>query len=204
MPRSVGSGTLASCLVALLSTSTLAGGPTATVDETPVIAAAPAAEGPDWNGFRIGLSAAMPSGDVVWHTDTFNGGGDSNPADWSGTQGRIALGYDIQRGRMVYGVEIAQTSGDMSADIGSDNTYFGCAGTTRCGTVVSNLQEVRARVGRTYGQILFYVTAGAARADVEANIGLSNEVLGSGSVNGYSLGAGMEYALSARLSIMAE
>ncbi len=100
------------------------------------------------------------------------------------------IGYNIQTGRIVYGVE---------ADISSS---FIDGGNACCGHTVNWLASVRGRLGLTGfdNRTLFYVTAGAAWADIEYS-SLGNF---SDTHFGWVAGGGIERALTPNLSARVE
>lgn len=179
----------------------IAGGPRLVADEMPV-AASPAAL-QDWQGFHFGIAAALPMGDSAWDTATYEGGGASVSADWKNARPTLSFGYSLQNGAMVYGVELTYTPGTIQSDIRGDNLYFGCSGSA-CSTEVTNLIELRGRVGHSIGRSLVYVAGGPATAKATALFGPTPGVLGQDRLNGYSVGLGLEYALGARTTLRVE
>lgn len=202
LPRFAPLATFCLALTALTAPA-FAGGPTAAPEETPVAEATPAPTGHDWSGPYLGLAASSPLGSTAWYTSTFGGGGYADEGDWENTQGVLSLGYNIQRGQMVYGVELSYSSGDVHAETATSNPHFTCAPNI-CETKVSDLIELRGRAGRTMGRSLFYVSGGLASAKTEAIFGVFDQVLGEDRLNGISVGVGIEYAVSARTSLKAE
>jgi outer membrane immunogenic protein len=92
---------------------------------------------PDWQGLHFGIAAARPSGDNFWAERSL--GAESAPGDWSGSLPTLSAGYDFQRGKLVYGVTLAVSGGDMTANPVSGG-IFGCGG---CQTDVDKLTTLR-------------------------------------------------------------
>ena len=140
-----------------------------------------------WTGFYVGTHLGYGWSDIDWQETgpSFNGSHDG-----SGFLVGGQVGYNWQAGRFVYGVE-----GDLSGSwVDGGN---GC-----CGHSVNWLASVRGRAGITGSdnRTLFYVTAGAAWADIEyASIGSHSDTH-----FGWVAGAGIERALTPNLTARAE
>jgi outer membrane immunogenic protein len=161
----------------------------------PVLVIAP----PSWSGGYVGLNAGLAgASDAI--TSTGGTGfiaisGSGTMASFGGTGGLLA-GYNWQVGGLVYGIE-----GDVS--------YFGVHGTQDMTATdftfvtehdsfqTSWLATLRGRFGYTFGNSLFYFTAGGAVGDHKYNgviqtFGIANP---SGSVikGGWTVGLGYEW-----------
>jgi outer membrane immunogenic protein len=150
---------------------------------------APAAYAPaySWTGFYIGV----------------NGGGGFGRSDWDSTgsfdiSGGLVggtVGYNYQFGQAVAGIE-----GDIDwADInGTTNTFctFGCK------TSDTWLSTVRGRLGYAADRFLPFVTGGLAFGDVRAT---TPGFAGNSTTNtGWTLGAGLEFAIAGNWTAKAE
>jgi outer membrane immunogenic protein len=175
---------------ALLATSVSAGSPEpAPVDPAPMVA--PAAM--DWTG---------PYGGVTLSAGTGSFGNDSNfPGDGSGSlsggAAGLLLGYNWQRGNTVFGGELAFSGSNIKGDEDCVNPAF------ECGAEVENIASLRARLGfLATPRTMIFGSAGVASANVygytDGAIGENGE---SNRMNGYVLGAGIEYAYNERLSL---
>ena len=139
-----------------------------------------------WTGFYVGTHLGYGWSDINWQgTPAFDGSHDGR--GWA-AGGQI--GYNLQVGKLVYGLEA-----DISKSwIDGGN---GC-----CSHDVNWLASVRGRAGIAAfdNRTLFYVTAGAAWADVDYGS------LGSHSDThfGWVAGAGVERALTPNLSARIE
>jgi outer membrane immunogenic protein len=194
-----------------------------------VSSAALAAEGGSWAGAYGGLHVGygMASDDNINTTgqaagNVANVASGARPAsvsvDADGFTGGVALGYNMQSGNMVYGLEtdIDLTDIEDSSRVGTVNPavtpipsltntfkqdleYLGTV-RLRLGTAVNNGNTlVYATGGWAYGGIKNRVSmTGAAPANVVQFTGSNDEV-----EYGWVLGAGMEHALDAKLRFTA-
>ncbi len=155
----------------------------------------------DWSGLYVG---AFGTGSL----NAFDGQGSymSTPAVDAGWAAGGTLGFNVQNGNFVYGVEADLQGGDLAV---SADWYY--AGANSSDLDWNWLGTVRARAGIATGNALFYGTAGAAIADkdfrycYEVTCGPgSYNILSSGVDWGYAVGLGVEYALNDKLSLKAE
>lgn len=145
-----------------------------------------------WAGFYVGAQVgyAWTNSDTVlfsapgarFNTVTYG-------VDNDGFIGGLHAGYNWQRGALVYGLEA-----DIEfADVKSSYTILGFRGAGE-----NNLRgSLRARVGYSFDRALLYVTAGLAMASVESTILVgATRFSGSDTNYGWTIGAGVEYALT--------
>ena len=148
-----------------------------------------------WTGFYAGINGQFGVG-------SFTRGGSAVFGSPIGGLGGATVGYNYQSGKLVVGAE---------ADIGfgslSDSGNFG-PGTTGTGKI-NTLGTARMRVGYVWDRALLYVTGGYAGTSLNGsvsdftrspNLGLSE----SHYLNGYAVGAGVEYAITTRISVKGE
>jgi outer membrane immunogenic protein len=177
--------------------------------------------GPSWTGFYLGVHGGYATGD--WTGDlTFDGKADSlfardRKIDADGWFGGGQIGYNRQIGAIVIGGEAdisgggiegksrfvsgAPLAGVFAKDIDSKLDYFG---------------TVRARIGYSMGRFLPYVTGGLAWGHTESDLTVTNVPFvnlfggpsGKGSVEedhvGWTIGGGVEWAVSQAWSVKAE
>lgn len=156
-----------------------AGGPTIVAPD-PVPEALPApVEGVDWSGPYAGLSYGRVSG--LFDMPAF-GQFDFNDGRATGA----FLGYNLQRGKLVYGGELSYaTVSDMvisDPDLGSNDT-------------LDKLMELRGRVGFSLGDALIYGAVGMSKGNFTIN-GIDKST-GSGT----SYGVGMDYRFTDRVFV---
>ncbi|WP_128516673.1 outer membrane protein [Tabrizicola thermarum] len=166
---------LAIAALAALTGPALAGGPTMVADD-PMPAAAPAAtDVHDWSGPYVGLSYGKTGGDL---NDSF--------ADFELDSDKATgafVGYNIQRGQMVYGGELAYASTDtVVIGGGGDDTF-------------DSMLDLRGRIGLSAGKVLVYGALGYSRAEMTIN-GTDGATL-----SGISYGVGVDVAVSSRIFV---
>ena len=141
---------------------------TATANAADMYRAAPSYKdtpyvGVNWSGFYAGI----------------NGGTASDSQDWNNHGGFFGgqIGYNVQRGNLVFGVE---TDLQTPTDSGDNGFYFG---------------TVRGRIGYAIDRALVYGTGGFAYAGADCS---------GCSVDGWALGGGVEYKLAPSWSVKGE
>jgi outer membrane immunogenic protein len=172
---------------------------------SPVYATAPIFT---WTGFYIGADigyawgynnfAVTSPGLGVFGVPGFN-----KP---NGEMGGLHVGYNYQINQFVVGLE-----GDVTAADFNNNSTLG--GLLNVSTRVPVEGSIRSRVGYTWDRALFFVTGGAVFGDIENNYGLIIPGVGNfgdpaGTYKktrvGYTVGGGVEYALSDNWSVRGE
>jgi opacity protein-like surface antigen len=161
------------------------------------------AGGYDWTGPYAGFSAGSTRGGTHWAYQ----GANADP-DYAGVLAGGQAGYIFQTGRFVWGLE---------GDAGASNARGGKACPTQpvlfgCEDDVRALGSLTGRFGYTWGRALFYAKGGWAFGEVTAGTSLGTPPAPAGmnaakSTNwesGWTVGAGMEYALTDRWSAKAE
>ena len=182
----------------------------------------------DWSGWYAG--ANIGQGDkadfdldaslLVSPTTTFFpaplAGGTFNTArtfSGDGTVGGIQGGYNYQQGSFVFGGEADLQLSDVGTSISIPNAPGGAVnnptGFTDLAFGVDYYSTIRGRAGLAIGRFLPYATAGVAIGKVEFD---RNYRVGTGEVTdsasstrtGTTYGAGVDFAISDRLSVGAE
>lgn len=143
----------------------------------------------DWTGFYAGANAGYGWAEIENSGVTFD--------DINGVFGGVQVGYNYDFGGFVLGLEgdiqlsdisYSETLGGVSAEVGID--YFG---------------TVRARAGLAVDRFLPYVTAGVAWARGSGSTsagGVSAKV--EDNFVGWTVGGGVEYAVTDKISIKGE
>lgn len=127
--------------------------------------------------------------------------------DDRGPEGGVRLGYDFQFGGLVAGVV-----GEWSAvNLNDTVTSFSTTPANYVfGREVDSIAAIRARMGVAAGSGLYYVTAGAAQADVTNTFRTTNGAnsftvtRNEDKADGFQLGAGVEWRLAPGLSLTGE
>ncbi len=151
-----------------------------------VVVAPAAAPSADWTGFYAG--GQLSFGRLNLELDD----GDAGEQDIDGAVGGLHAGYLRDFGRVVAGAELAYNRADLSTD-DEDATLD-------LGADLDAVTRLGARVGYDAGRVLPYASAGYANAT------FSDDLAGTGedTADGYYFGAGVEYALTDRVSLGAE
>jgi outer membrane immunogenic protein len=143
----------------------------------PAPAPAPYVEPAIWEGAYIGVNGGY-------------GWSNSGATDADGAFGGGQIGYNWQRGRLVFGIE-----GDFQgSDINSSNSGL-------VGSDMDWFSTVRGRVGLANGPLLIYGTGGVAFADITNRFTVVED---SDTKTGYAVGGGLEYAFAPNWSAKAE
>lgn len=168
----------------------------------------------DWSGFYIGANIGGGRSTANYtNLDNTTLFGDSVPGpppdifnhSLSGAIGGGQIGYNIQRGRWVFGVEALI---DAAAIKGNYTSIFGAAD-DQYETRITTLVLLTGRVGYAWDRLLVYGKGGLAAANIEASVSDSvGPSTGSGSASnwryGPTVGLGIEYALLPNLSVAVE
>jgi iron complex outermembrane recepter protein len=151
----------------------------------------------DWTGIYLGVNAGYSFGGSDW-SDSVTGMSSGN----FGTSGFAfggTFGANYQTGWLVFGVEADGDWTDASG-FGTFTSASLCAG--GCLTGNSWLATVRGRAGYAFDRFLVYGTGGAAFGNVQASF--SNDPVSNATEAGWTVGAGVEYALNRNWSAKAE
>ncbi len=146
-----------------------------------------------WAGYHVGIQG----GASFWSTEhLFTGGVASGAFDFSSGFVGAMWGSTWQRGALVYGFD-----SDISfADTDGSRAGPGCGAGT-CFSEVSYFGTSRVRFGYAMDRMLVYATGGLAYARVHAG---NTTDQGSKTRYGWTLGAGMEWALTPKWSAKLE
>jgi outer membrane immunogenic protein len=138
----------------------------------------------NWTGVYVGGTVGYSTGTSQWDVDGLSIA-DISPKGmmYGGT-----LGYNMQAGSLVYGLEGDFSFSDMKGSaIG--------APLVSCDLSDNWLATLRGRIGYAFDRFLPYLTGGGAYGNVEAATSSAlGSISDSGSRLGYTVGAGVEYA----------
>jgi outer membrane immunogenic protein len=192
---------LATAAAAFASSSAFAADAIVAYDPPPVVAVE-VPVGYDWSGIYVGASAGYV---IEYGTQVaaFTPAGDrfSNRyiRDAEGFIGGAFVGYNWANNNVLFGLEGDLEYADNS---GSRETFGGFAETS----VDIGLQgTIRARLGYTFDRTLVYATGGVAFGDVEIGVTDPAGTFSDSSTRvGYTVGAGVEHAVTDNWLIRAE
>lgn len=152
----------------------------------------------DWSGPYIGVQTGYAIGNA---DHSFSNGAPSDSSDPDGFLIGGHIGYLIQNNQIVFGIE-----GDLEyTDI--DGSFQNSSGITSSGSTEIDLQgSIRGKLGYAMDRFMPYVTGGVAIADVEYGGGpVGGPCCGySKTAIGWTVGVGMQYALSGSMSARVE
>lgn len=174
----------------------------------------PMAESFSWNGFYFGADAGYTKGRARWTDITgYNGVGESFSYRPRGFTGNLHMGYNLQAGLMVYGLEAeAGYLGLKRAQqypnfVGNRSPLDSVAETTD-----GKYAALSARLGLAIDSFMIYGRGGLVISDVRQKF-TDNDAAGAVLVEGvttkrprtgYTFGGGVALALSQNLSARAE
>jgi outer membrane immunogenic protein len=148
-----------------------------------------------WSGLYVGINGGYGWGKSDWSSAATTGS-----AKPKGALGGLTLGYNLQTGAWVWGLE---ADIDYSWMKGSDNTGTGvCTGTDGCETKNTWLGTARGRIGYSFDRWLPYLTGGAAFGNVKMTPNGGSTT--SATRVGWTAGLGVEYAFSGAWSAKLE
>ena len=147
-----------------------------------------------WSGLYMGVQLGYAGG----NTEAISGpsGGFNQTYDYrsEGWLGGAHVGYNIQRGNLVYGLEAdLEKSGQQGSGVGSLGFPHS--------TDIAWQGSLRGRLGLAFDRTLVYGTAGWAFGDVQIDKGFASY---SDVRNGWTAGAGVEHMLTQSLSARIE
>lgn len=146
----------------------------------------------NWTGVYIGGTAGYAWGHSR-HCDTL--AFCTNGFSVDGFVGGGTLGYNWQWNDWVLGLEADFSGADAKGDTQSVPGVFGCGAGATCHTKLDWFGTVRGRVGWAFDRFLPYVTGGYAYGRLYADLGIPPATSASGTKSGWTVGAGLEYAL---------
>jgi len=164
----------------------------------------------NWGGFYIGLNGGYGFGNSNWSASGGSTGSFSTDGFFIG--GTFGANYEMNA--FVLGVEVDGDWQDLGGSTAACATVFattaaggaaappGAAAGLSCQTKSDWLATARVRAGVAMDRILVFATGGAAAGSVEA--GLTSLPLQSSTEWGWTVGAGVEVALTQNLSAKVE
>jgi outer membrane immunogenic protein len=137
-----------------------------------------------WSGFYVGINGGYGWGDV----DVSNASGSGTSSNQTGWLIGGTLGYNLQTGNWVWGLE-----GDLDYALikGKTSSTTACVGGT-CTIKDTYFATTRGRIGYAFDRWLPYATFGAAFSGVKVTAANGNNT--TNNAVGWTAGAGVEYA----------
>jgi outer membrane immunogenic protein len=205
----------AAAVIAFASAAQAADLPARQVAPAPVFAAAPVFT---WTGFYVGVNAGYGLADINARGDTFLGTlGVGVEAD--GFVGGAQVGYNVQLGQLVLGVEADIQYSDLNASQSFTATIPGTnlAGFGAAEAELEYFGTVRARIGYAFGSVMPYLTGGLIYGDVKGTasgavtgtfngvpVTIVDSVSRSETFFYWVVGAGVEFAITPNISLKGE
>lgn len=160
----------------------------------------------DWNGFYAGIFGGMASGNtkVEFRGPTVPPGASAD-TDLSGLFGGVAVGFNYQ---LPQGLVVGLEADIAKTDISGAGDLLGP--TFPINGEVSSTASLRGRVGYAVDRFLPFATAGLAIAHTNQGFPFVGPALApafslqDGNLYGWTVGAGVEYAVTDAISIKAE
>ncbi|MCJ9702068.1 MULTISPECIES: outer membrane protein [unclassified Bradyrhizobium] len=153
----------------------------------------------DWSGFYIGINGGGGSADTSWNLVGFGAEGSHNST--GGTVGG-QVGYRLQSGQFVFGVEGQGNWADFSGDNISGITGF------RNRTRVDSFGLITGQVGYAWNNVLLYAKGGAAvvsnKYDVYSTVTGANLDRTDETRWGATVGAGLEFGFAPNWTVGVE
>ena len=188
----------------------------------PVPTASPSLPSFTWTGFYVGGQMGYGWGDndgsVSWATAQGQAGQSNLTSGAQGVIGGAHLGYNQQFDQWVLGLEGSVDGATLSKNVLvlAPSIVNPSASSYVTGTVQSGIQgSVRARAGYAFGRLLTYATGGVAfgsfqtdaqlfGADLDGVTNFAASGANSATRIGWTLGAGVEYAINNHWSLRTE
>lgn len=153
----------------------------------------------DWSGFYIGVNGGGGSAHSTW--DLAGGGREGSHDATGGTVGG-QIGYRMQSGQWVFGIEGQGNWADFSGD--NDSALFA----TRNRSKIDSFGLITGQVGYAWNNVLVYIKGGAAVAGTKYEVfdRPSGALLSSNDQTrwGGTVGAGLEYGFAPNWSVGVE
>ncbi len=169
-----------------------------------------------WTGFYVGVQAGYATGNGelrVYDTVTGANFGTLRGEDMEGFVGGAHIGYNVQFGAIVVGIEGDIEGTGIESTLRASGTVLGLTETETLKTSIDFQASLRARVGFAFDRALIYATGGVAYGDfagrydyslVGPGVNIAESVRLNEDAYGYTLGAGVEYAFTNNLTARIE
>lgn len=152
----------------------------------------------DWSGFYVGVTAGYGWGDMEMFDDTVFSSGEQ---DLEGFVAGGTLGYNYQMGSFLVGLEGDISYSDIDGTWG-DQTNWNCADV--CSGELDWFGTARLRIGLPMDSFLPYVTGGLAVGGLQSDMDVDTDFSLDETEIGWTIGGGIEAAVSESLTLKAE
>jgi outer membrane immunogenic protein len=175
----------------------------------PAVAPPPVFVGMNWTGFYVGAHIGFASHESKW-TNTNPPGAGTNDAnvDASGILGGLQVGYNYQIGQIVIGVEGDGSLAALTQTQSGCYQAFPAFAPQSCKVDSDATATLAGRLGFAFDRALIYLKGGAAWQQFKYVNGcpacLSPQYTESNSRTGWTVGTGLEFALTQNWSVKAE
>ncbi|MFG1403721.1 outer membrane protein [Xanthobacter sediminis] len=169
--------------------------------------------GRDWSGLYLGLHAGGAWGRNEWTSGTgflqaaSAGGSFPGSGNAMGLIGGAQIGYNLQMGPWVGGIDVSASAANLNGYAKCISGNLGWPESYGCQNGIDSLGSIAGRLGRSWGDLLFYGKAGAAWASGMSTVFPTSNLrhfTDSGTRWGWMLGSGVEYALARNISAFIE
>ena len=185
-------------LIALSLAGFLAG--EAVAADLPMKAPEPIAPVLTWNGFYLGAVGGWARATASQDGLTFVGGPSTGDFSQNGWIFGGTVGYNWQPGMLVVGVEVDISAASID---GSTTTMPACTVAIPCTQKIDWLHTGRLRLGVPFGQVMPYITGGAAVAGIKS-VTFFSENSQPNAIWGPVVGGGLEWLFLPHWSAKAE
>jgi outer membrane immunogenic protein len=145
-----------------------------------------------WSGLYVGINGGYGWG----HAEVFTPPG-AFDISMKGALVGLTVGYNIQTGALVWGVE-----GDFDYSWIKGTNTTDCA--PGCEGRITWFGTARGRAGYSFGNFLPYITGGAAIASIKITPDTTTDVSQTKTQFGWTVGGGIEYSMFGTWSVKAE
>jgi outer membrane immunogenic protein len=153
--------------------------------------------GLSWTGFYLGAHVGGAGSTIDW---TYRTGLETADHDGSGAFGGAQVGYNMQSGAWVFGIEGDISAAGIDGSTPCPNPIFKCA------SDITMLGSVRLRAGYALSNLMVYATGGFGFGQVEiyTQVPPGPKASTEKTRTGWTIGGGLEYGMGGGWSLKAE
>lgn len=159
----------------------------------------------NWSGLYVGGHLGCAWGETQWtfaNASLFSNAGGATDFDNTGWVGGGQVGYNVQLGHWVVGVEATLSNGDLRDQSVNVLNPLPAINSTRLTSDIDSLVTVVARLGYSWDRRwMGYVKGGYASGDVDVRLEIASAVASASASassrhGGWTIGTGVEYFLT--------